>query len=266
MILKSAREIDAMVQAAVINREALESIEPLLQPGVSTAELNAAAEDYILSKGATPAFKGYRGSSSATVPFPGTLCTSVNEVVVHGIPDRKPLHNGDIVSVDIGLFYKGYAADMAKTYAIGSVSKRIQALLNATERSLYAGIAAAQPGGRLGDVAAAIQKTVEAEGFWVVREFVGHGIGSSFHESPDVPNYGRAGTGARLRPGLVLAIEPMVTETKTEIKILADGWTAPTVNRSWAAHFEHTVAITEAGPRVLTMAGAPIYEGGVRGA
>ncbi len=269
MILKRAREIDAMVEAAVINREALESIEPLVRPGATTAELNAAAEDFILSKGATPAFKGYRGSTASTVPFPGTLCTSVNEVVVHGIPDRKPLREGDIVSVDIGLFYKGYAADMAKTYAVGRVPRRVQALLDATERSLYAGIEAAQPGGRLGDVAAAIQSTVEAAGFWVVREFVGHGIGTSFHESPDVPNYGRAGTGPKLRPGLVLAIEPMVTESETEIKILDDGWTAPTKNGSKAAHFEHTVAITEAGPRVLTMAGAPVYErelGGVRGA
>ena len=269
MILKRAREIDAMIEAAVINREALESVEPLIRPGVSTAELNAAAEDFILAKGATPAFKGYRGSSAATVPFPGTLCTSVNDVVVHGIPDRKPLGGGDIVSVDIGLFYKGYAADMAKTYAVGGVTKRTQALLDATERSLYAGIEAAQPGGRLGDVAAAIQRTVEAAGFWVVREFVGHGIGRAFHEAPDVPNYGRAGTGPRLRPGLVLAIEPMVTESQTDIKILGDGWTAPTVNGSLAAHFEHTVAITEAGPRVLTRAGAPIFAavlGGGRGA
>ena len=269
MILKRAREIDTMIEAAVINREALEAVEKLVRPGVSTAELDEAAEDAIVSRGARPAFKGYRGSSSSIAPFPGTLCTSVNEVVVHGFPDRKPLAGGDIVSVDIGLFYKGYAADMAKTYAVGSVAPRIQALLEATERSLYAGIEAAQPGNRLGDVAAAIQRTVEAAGFWVVREFVGHGIGSSFHESPDVPNYGRAGTGPRLRPGLVLAIEPMVTESKTDVKILGDGWTAPTVNGSWAAHFEHTVAITEAGPRVLTMAGAPIYDlmlGGARGA
>jgi len=269
VILKRAREIDTMVEAAAINREALSAIEPLIRPGVSTAELNQAAEDVIVSRGARPAFKGYRGSHADIVPFPGTLCTSVNEVVVHGIPNRKPLVDGDILSVDIGLFYKGYAADMAKTYAVGTVSAKVQALLDATEHSLYAGIEAAQPGNRLGDVAAAIQRTVEAAGFWVVREFVGHGIGSSFHESPDVPNYGRAGTGPRLRPGLVLAIEPMVTQSQTDVKILDDGWTAPTTNGSLAAHFEHTVAITEAGPRVLTLAGAPIYErelGGVRGA
>lgn len=269
MILKRAREIDAMIEAAVINREALAVVEGLVRPGVSTAELNSAAEDVILSRGAKPAFKGYRGSNSDIVPFPGTLCTSVNEVVVHGIPNRKPLADGDILSVDIGLFYKGYAADMAKTYAVGTVPAKVQALLDATERSLYAGVEAAQPGNRLGDVAAAIQRTVEAAGFWVVREFVGHGIGRSFHEPPDVPNFGRAGTGPRLRPGLVLAIEPMVTASKTDVEILDDGWTAPTVNRALAAHFEHTVAITEAGPRVLSVAGAPVYAaalGGVRGA
>ncbi len=263
MILKREREIEIMAEAAVINREALETIEPLIRPGVTTAELDAAAEEAIRSRGGTPAFKGYRG-------FPATLCTSVNEIVVHGIPDSKPLHEGDILSVDIGTFYKGYAADMAKTYAVGKLTRQAQALLDATERSLYEGIAAAQVGNRLGDVAAAIQRTAEASGFWVVREFVGHGIGSSFHESPDVPNYGRAGTGPRLRPGLVLAIEPMVTESQTEVKILDDGWTAPTVNGSLAAHFEHTVAITEAGPRVLTMSGAPLVQaltlGGARGA
>ena len=262
MILKRAREIDVMVQAATINREALEAIEPLIRPGVSTAQLNEVAEDAILSRGGTPAFKGYRD-------FPATLCTSLNDIVVHGIPDHKQLKGGDILSVDIGTFYKGYAADMAKTYAVGSIPEEVQSLLSATERSLYAGIEAAQAGNRLGDVAAAIQRTVEAAGFWVVREFVGHGIGREFHESPDVPNYGRAGTGPRLRPGLVLAIEPMVSASETEVRILDDGWTAPTANGSLAAHFEHTVAITEAGPRVLTMAGAPIFEvalGGVRGA
>lgn len=263
MILKREREIELMVEAAQINREALEALEPLIRPGMTTAELNDVAEAAIVSRGGKPAFKGYRG-------FPATLCTSLNEIVVHGIPNRRPLAEGDILSVDIGTFYNGYAADMAKTYAVGTITPQAQALLNATEQSLYDGIAAAQPGNRLGDVAATIQRTAEAAGFWVVREFVGHGIGSSFHESPDVPNYGRAGTGPRLRPGLVLAIEPMVTERQTEVKILDDGWTAPTANGSLAAHFEHTVAITEAGPRVLTVAGAPLVQalalGGARGA
>jgi methionyl aminopeptidase len=245
LILKRPAEIDQIVAAAVINREALEEVEKLIAPGVSTAELNAVAEDAIVSRGGKPAFKGYRG-------FPATLCTSVNEIVVHGIPDRRPLVEGDIVSIDIGTFHGGYAADMAKTYAVGRISAEAQRLLEATERSLYAGIEAAQAGNRLGDVSAAIQDVVEADGFWVVREFVGHGIGREFHEGPELPNYGRAGTGPVLRPGLVLAMEPMVTASRTRVRILDDGWTAPTANGSLAAHFEHTVAVTEEGPRVLT--------------
>lgn len=234
-----------MAKAAVINREALEEVEKALRPGVSTAELNDIAEDAILSRGGKPAFKGYRG-------FPATLCTSLDDIVVHGFPDKDPLRSGSILSIDIGTFYEGYAADMAKTYAIGAVSDEVQTLLDATEASLYAGIAAAQVGNRLGDVSAAIQKVVEARGFWVVREFVGHGIGRKFHEGPEVPNYGRAGTGPALRPGLVLAIEPMVTQRQTSVSILDDGWTAPTADGSLAAHFEHTVAITKEGPRILT--------------
>ena len=250
MILKRERELDIMAEAARVNREALEAIEPYIKPGVTTAELDAVAEDAILSRGGRPAFKGYRGSGPR--PFPGTLCTSVNEVVVHGIPNNKPLNEGDILSVDIGTFYRGYAGDMAKTYAIGKISAKAQRLLDVTESSLYAGIEQAQAGNRLGDVSAAIQNVAERSGYWVVREFVGHGIGAEFHESPEVPNYGEAGTGPLLRPGLVLAIEPMVAAKKGQVRILRDGWTAPMANRSLAAHFEHTVAITESGPRILT--------------
>lgn len=245
MILKRPGEIAVMAEAAIINREALEAIEPYIQVGVSTAELNRIAEDAILSRGAKPAFKGYRG-------FPATLCTSVNEVVVHGFPNKQPLKEGDIVSIDIGTFYRGYAADMAKTYAVGTVSEKVKRLLNATQNSLYAGIEKALAGNRLGDISAAIQNVIEAAGFWVIREFVGHGIGAEFHESPELPNYGKAGTGPVLRPGLVLAIEPMVAEKRTKVRILEDGWTAPTANKSLAAHFEHTVAISEDGPRILT--------------
>ena len=245
MILKRPAEIDRMAEAAIINREALEAVEKLIAPGVSTAELNAVAEDAILSRGGKPAFKGYRG-------FPATLCTSVNDVVVHGFPGPRPLAEGDIVSIDIGTFYGGYAADMAKTYAVGKISVEAQKLLDVTERSLRAGIAATVAGNRLGDVSAAIQDVVEAAGLWVVREFVGHGIGREFHEAPELPNYGRAGTGPVLRPGLVLAMEPMVTERRTRVRILEDGWTAPTADGSLAAHFEHTVAVTDEGPRVLT--------------
>ncbi len=270
MILKRQAEIELMAEAAIVNREALESIEPHVKPGATTAQLNRIAEKAIRSRGGRPAFKGYRGSSASVVPFPGVLCTSINDIVVHGIPDNKPLREGDVLSVDIGTFYKGYAADMAKTYPIGRVSPEVVRLLDVTERSLYAGIEAAQAGNRLGDVSAAIQDVVEAAGFWVVREFVGHGIGSDFHEGPDVPNYGRAGTGPLLRPGLVLAIEPMVTQRKTTVSILNDGWTAPTADGSLSAHFEHTVAITEDGPRILTAHNqaprALVAEGGAYGA
>ncbi len=245
MILKRSREIERMAEAAVINREALEAVEREIAPGVSTATLDAVAEDAIVSRGGTPAFKGYRG-------FPATLCTSINDVVVHGIPNDRPLRDGDIVSIDIGTFYRGFAADMARTYAVGTVPPDVRRLLDATERSLYAGIAEAQAGNRLGDVSAAIQAVIEQEGFWVVREFVGHGIGREFHEAPEVPNYGRAGTGPVLRPGLVLAIEPMVTQRRTRVRVADDDWTAPTADGSLAAHVEHTVAVTEDGPRILT--------------
>lgn len=263
MILKRPSEIDIMAEAAVINREALEAVEPYIQVGVSTAELNKIAEDAIISRGGKPAFKGYRG-------FPATLCTSVNEVVVHGIPNGQPLKEGDIVSIDIGTFYRGYAADMAKTYAVGKISDKAKRLLDVTENSLYAGIEKALVGNRLGDISAAIQNVIEAAGFWVIREFVGHGIGAEFHESPEMPNYGKAGTGPVLRPGLVLAIEPMVAESRTKVRILKDEWTAPTANKSLAAHFEHTVAISKDGPRILTAQDqtprAEYALGGVRGA
>lgn len=245
MILKRRSELDVMAEACAINAEALEAVESALRVGVSTAELDRIAEDAILSRGGKPAYKGYNG-------FPATLCTSVNEVVVHGFPSDAPLADGDIVSVDIGTFHRGYAADMARTYAIGTVPVEVKSLLEATQRSLSAGIAAAQAGARLGDVSAAIQGVVEEAGFWVVREFVGHGIGRDLHEAPEVPNFGRAGTGPVLRPGLVLAIEPMVAQSRTRVLIADDGWTAYTENRSMAAHFEHTVAITEDGPWVLT--------------
>jgi methionyl aminopeptidase len=248
--LKRRAELEVMAEAARVNREALDAVAAAVAPGVTTAELNAIAEDAILSRGGRPAFKGYQGASAT--PFPGTLCTSVNEVVVHGIPDDRPLRDGDIVSIDIGTFYRGFAADQARTFAIGDVPEEARRLIAATERSLEAGIAAAQAGNRLGDVSAAIQGVVEAEGFWVVREFVGHGIGRAFHEDPEVPNLGRAGTGPVLRPGLVLAIEPMVTTRSTRVIVLDDGWTAPTADGSLAAHVEHTVAITEDGPWVLT--------------
>jgi len=264
MIVKRRSELEIMAEAAVINREALEVVERAVAPGVTTRELNALAEDAILSRGGKPAFKGYNG-------FPATICASPNEVVVHGFPDDRRLEEGDIISIDIGTFYRGYAADMARTYPVGNVSVDAERLLDVTQRSLTAGIERAQAGGRLGDVSAAIQGVVEAAGYWVVREFVGHGIGRDFHEGPEVPNFGRAGTGPVLRPGLVLAIEPMVAQRRARVVIADDGWTASTENGCLAAHFEHTVAITEDGPWVLTASGSgakvmPTARGGVHGA
>jgi methionyl aminopeptidase len=249
VILKRRAELEVMAEAAVINREALEAVEAAIAVGVTTAELNDVAERAIVARGGRPAFKGYNG-------FPATLCTSVNEAVVHGFPSSRPLEAGDLLSIDIGTFYRGFAADMARTYAIGEVTDEARRLIDATERSLQAGIDAMRAGNRLGDVSAAIQAVVEAAGFWVVREFVGHGIGRAFHEAPNVPNFGRAGTGPVLRPGLVLAIEPMVTVNQTTVDVLDDGWTAVSADGSLAAHVEHTVAITDEGPWVLTAPGS----------
>ena len=263
MILKRRSELEVMAEAGRINREALEVVAALVAPGVTTAELIEAAESAILSRGGKPSFKGYNG-------FPASICASPNDVVVHGIPDDRPLVEGDVLSIDIGTHYRGYHADMAVTYPVGNVSVEARRLLEVTERSLIAGIEKAQAGARLGDVSAAIQDVVEAAGYWVVREFVGHGIGRDFHEGPELPNFGRAGTGPVLRPGLVLAIEPMVAQRRARVVIADDGWTASTENGSLAAHFEHTVAITESGPWVLTAgSGAgvvPAAEGGVHGA
>jgi len=247
LILKRPSELDVMAEAGTVNRLALEKVAEAIRPGVSTVELDAIAEDAILSAGGRPAFKGYRG-------FPGTLNTSVNEVVVHGIPGPQVLAEGDILSVDIGTVYRGYVADQAMTFPVGKVSGAASELIRTTEASFWAGLEQCVVGNRLGDVSAAIQDVIEAAGFWVVREFVGHGIGREMHEPPEVPNFGRAGTGPRLRPGLVLAIEPMVTMNRTRVRILDDGWTATTADSSLAAHYEHTVAITTEGPRVLTAA------------
>jgi methionyl aminopeptidase len=248
--LKRRSELEVMADAARVNREAMDEVAAAIAPGVTTAELNRIAEGAIVARGGRPAFKGYGGNGGPA--FPATLCTSINEVVVHGIPADRPLLEGDIVSIDIGTFHRGFAADLARTFPVGVVSDEARRLIDVTERSLLAGIEAAQVGNRVGDVSAAIQSVVEAGGFWVVREFVGHGIGRSFHEDPEVPNHGRPGTGPLLRPGMVLAIEPMVTASRTDVVVLSDGWTASSANGALAAHVEHTVAVTEDGPWVLT--------------
>ncbi len=215
-------------------------------PGVTTKHLNEVAQDAILRFGARPAFLGYHG-------FPATINASINEVIVHGIPSARKLVAGDIISVDIGLIFKGFVADSARTYPVGQISNKARKLLEVTDAALWAGIRACKAYGRVGDVSNAIQRVVEKAGFSVVREFVGHGVGRSMHEDPQVPNWGNAGKGAVLKPGLTVAIEPMVTIGKTKVTVLDDGWTAITDDRSLSAQIEHTVAITTNGPRVLTL-------------
>lgn len=235
-----------MRAAGIIVREALELVRSLVKPGVSTLELDQAAEKHIASRGAKPAFKGYHG-------FPATLCTSVNGEVVHGIPNAKRvLKAGEIVSIDCGAVINGYYGDSAITVAVGEIKPETERLLEVTKASLEAAIAVVKPGATLGDVGWAVQKVVEDAGFSVVRDFVGHGIGTRMHEDPQVPNYGTAGRGMKLREGMVIAIEPMVNVGSPDVQVLADGWTAVTVDGSMSAHFEHTVAVTATGARILT--------------
>ncbi len=226
--------------------QVLEALEDAVTPGVTTAELDTLAERLVRDGGAVPAFKGYRG-------FPATLCTSVNSEVVHGIPSRKRmLVDGDIVSIDIGVKLDGFFGDSAVTVAVGQVPERTQALLRVTRESLEQGISQVKVGGRLSDISHAVQHWVEAHGFSVVREFVGHGIGEQLHEEPPIPNFGSPGRGPKLAAGMVLAIEPMVAMGRPEVRVLGDGWTAMTRDGSLAAHFEHTVAVGEDGPVILT--------------
>ena len=245
IVLKSQDEIKKMSESCRIVAEVLEGIRKNIVPGVSTKELDEFAESYILSKGARPAFKGYRG-------YPSSVCTSVNEQVVHGIPSGKKLRAGDIISLDIGVYYKGFYGDAAVTIPVGSVSNQAKKLLSVTEAALAAGMKNAAVGNRLSDISHAIQTQVESEGFSVVRSFVGHGIGRELHEEPQIPNYGKSGEGPELMEGMTLAIEPMVNAGSWEVIILNDGWTAVTKDRSLSAHYEHTLAITKNGPSILT--------------
>ena len=244
--LKSAREIALMRRGGHILSEVVERLRTTVKPRMSTLEIDTDVEQFIRARGATPAFKGYRG-------FPATVCISINEEVVHGIPSaQRHVSEGDIVGLDLGCIVEGYYADCAFTLAVGEVPPRVQELLDVTRESLERGITECRPGRRLSDVSHAIQSHVERHGFSVVRAFVGHGIGRALHEEPQVPNFGDPGRGPQLRPGMVLAIEPMVTMGSCEVRILDDGWTAVTQDGSLAAHFEHTIAVTESGPEVLT--------------
>jgi methionyl aminopeptidase len=247
---KTAKEIEKMRIAGKVVGEILENLSEIIKPGVTTKYIDEFSEKYIKKLKMTPAFLGVPG---ARYPFPASACVSINNEVVHGIPNAsRVLKSGDIVSVDLGVFYEGYYGDAARTYAVGSISDTAANLLKITELSLQKGIEKALPGNRLGDVSNAVQVVVENGGFSVVRDFVGHGIGRNLHEEPQIPNYGKAGIGVKLLPGMVLAIEPMVNEGSFEVCMLDDGWTVVTKDGSLSAHFEHTVAITENGYEILT--------------
>ena len=246
IVIRSPREIEQMKRSNVIVAEVFESLRDLVSPGVTTRELDRVAEGIIRSKGASPAFKGYRG-------FPASICVSINEEVVHGIPrDHRRLKEGDIVSLDVGTNLNGYFGDGAITLPVGEIDKTASRLVEVTERSLYIGIEKARAGNRLFDISYAIQTWVESHGFSVVRDFVGHGIGRDLHEDPQIPNFGPPHQGPRLEPGMVLALEPMVNEGTYEVKILADRWTVVTADGKRSAHFEHTIAITDNGAEILS--------------
>jgi methionyl aminopeptidase len=245
IIKKSPEEIEKMAQAGAILVAALDEVEAKIRPGVSTAELDKLAERFIRSRGATPTFKGYRG-------FPGSICASPNAMIVHGIPGPYRLKGGDIISVDVGVTLDGWVADAARTFPVRELEQDVQNLLAATEESLHAGVAECRDGNRMGDVSSAIQQVAEGAGLSVVRSLVGHGIGRSMHEDPQVPNYGKPGKGPLLEEGMVLAVEPMTTAGRAGVRVGGDGWAIFSQDGSPAAHFEFTVAITAAGPQILT--------------
>lgn len=250
--LKTKDQIDKLKRANMVVFEVLHRLKEEASPGITTLDLDRIAADMTKQRGATPSFLNYPSSSPKAVPFPGVICASVNEEIVHGIPSRKPLKDGDIISVDYGCCLDGYNGDSAITFAIGNVSRKAKELMDVTEESLELAIQQCRVNNRIGDISNAVQVHAEKHGFGVVREFVGHGIGEDMHEPPAIPNFGKAGQGRTLKAGLVIAIEPMVTEGSFETKVLSDGWTAVTKDGRLAAHFEHSVAITENGPYVLS--------------
>lgn len=243
--LKSEREIGKIRDACKIVAEILQTLKVTTKEGMTTNDVDKIAFEMTKKAGAKPAFKGYHG-------FPKTICASVNDEVVHGIPDERVLKNGDIIGIDFGVVYDGWYGDSAVTIPIGTVSEECKKLMKVTEESLYKGIEASIPGNRTGDIGYAVQSHVESHGYGIVRDFVGHGVGRALHEEPQVPNYGKKGTGVKLEEGMVIAIEPMVTAGDFRVKVLKNNWTAVTVDGSLAAHFEHTLAITKNGPLILT--------------
>lgn len=243
--IKSDREIELLREAGKVVYQTHQYLKPFLKEGITTKELDKLAEEFIRSKGCTPSFKGYDG-------FPGSICTSINNQVVHGIPGNRKLKNGDIISVDIGACYKGFHGDSAWTHPVGEISEEKKYLLEHTEKALYEGIKQVKPGNRIGDIGAAIEEYAEAHNLGVVKELVGHGVGTSVHEDPEVPNYGKKGTGIVLKEGMVIAIEPMLNLGTADIYILDDDWTIETDDGLPSAHFEHTIAVTKDGYKILT--------------
>jgi methionyl aminopeptidase len=245
IIRKSAREIDQMAEAGAVVARTLELLREHVRPGVTTEELDRIADEFIRAQGGVPTFKGYRG-------YPASICTSPNEVVVHGIPGSYTLVDGDILTADVGVTLGGFVADSATTFAIGEITEEAEALLAAGQAALWAGIEQARVGNHVGDISAAVQRATEEAGFEVVRSLVGHGVGRAMHEEPQIPNFGTPGRGPLLAQGMTLAIEPMITAGRPDIVMASDGWTISTEDASLSAHFEHTVAVTGEGPRILT--------------
>jgi methionyl aminopeptidase len=251
IIRKSEQEIEAMARSGRVVADALAQLAEHVRPGITTGELDELAEEFIRSQGGAPTFKGYHG-------FPASICTSPNSMVVHGIPGAYALVEGDLLSVDVGVTLADFVADSAYTFGVGDIDEEAQRLLDVGQAALEAGIAKARPGNRIGDISAAVQRTTEAAGFSIVRSLVGHGVGRSMHEEPQIPNWGEPGRGPELAPGMTLAIEPMITAGEAEVWVAEDRWSISTEDGSLAAHFEHTVAVTENEPRILTAAGVRV--------
>ena len=249
IVIKSPQEIATLREAGRINALALEAVRQLIRPGVTTAELDAAAESVIRKHGATPTFKGYPGP----YPYPASICASINEQLVHGIPGKRKLQEGDIISIDCGSTFEGFVGESAFTTGVGEISPQARRLIEVTEQALYVGISKMRSNNRVGDVSAAIQEYVESCGFNVTREYTGHGVGRQMHEGPQVPNYGIAGRGQVLRPGLTIALEPMVLVGTSQTRVLPDQWTVVSADGSLTAHWEHSVAITNGEPLILTL-------------
>jgi len=246
IILKSPEEIEKMIQACQLVAKTLDFLKDRVKPGVSTKQLDQLADDYIRENNAIPAFKGYRG-------YPASICASVNEEVIHGIPAARVLEEGDILGIDLGVYKDGFYGDAAHTFPVGKIDPEAERLIRITEESLYIGIDKARAGNRISDISYSIQKHIESNGFSVVRAFVGHGIGRDLHEDPQIPNFGAPGRGPRLKPGMTLAIEPMVNEGGYEVVVLDDGWTAITMDGKLSAHCEHTILVTSGKPKILTL-------------